>query len=209
MPTVNLGPAGDFVILAKTGISTVPDSVITGDIAVSPIAATAMTGFSLTADSSNTFSTSTQLVGQALAADYAVPVPAALTAAVSAMEAAYTDAAGRPNADGARINLGTGLLGGVFGGAAFPLTPGIYTFATDVEIQSDIFFNGSATDIFIIQMTGNLVQVAGTRVNLAGGALAKNIFWQLAGFVEVRVGAHLEGVLLVKTMVLFMTFKKK
>jgi hypothetical protein len=40
---VELLSAEDYVILAKSGISTVPDSVITGDIAVSPIAAEAMT----------------------------------------------------------------------------------------------------------------------------------------------------------------------
>ena len=40
---VNIGTAGNYAILAETGISTVPDSVITGDIGVSPIVATAIT----------------------------------------------------------------------------------------------------------------------------------------------------------------------
>jgi hypothetical protein len=44
---VELGAAGKFAILAKSGISTVPASVITGDIGVSPIDSTSMTGFSL------------------------------------------------------------------------------------------------------------------------------------------------------------------
>ena len=39
---VDLGTAGNYAILAKTGISTVPASVITGNIAVSPIAGAAM-----------------------------------------------------------------------------------------------------------------------------------------------------------------------
>ena len=57
---VDLKDAGDYVIIAKSGIDTyVPySSIITGDIAVSPITATAMTGFSLTLDSSTQFSTS-------------------------------------------------------------------------------------------------------------------------------------------------------
>src|SRR5665647_2180802 len=58
---VSLGTAGQFAILAKSGISTVPTSDITGDIGVSPIAATAITGFSLIADSTNVFSTSVQV----------------------------------------------------------------------------------------------------------------------------------------------------
>ena len=44
---VNLGSAGNFVVLAKSGISTTGSTAITGDIGVSPIAATAITGFGL------------------------------------------------------------------------------------------------------------------------------------------------------------------
>jgi hypothetical protein len=61
------------------------------------------------------------------------------------------------------------------------------------------------TDVFIIQMTGNLIQAANYNVILSNGALAKNIFWQVSGEVTVGAGAHLEGILLVKTEVLFET----
>jgi hypothetical protein len=203
---VELLTAENYVILAKSGISTVPDSVITGDIAVSPIAGEAMTGFNFTADSSGEFSTAGQLIGRAYASDYTATTPVLLTTAVSAMEAAYTDAAGRVNPDAARINLAAGLL------ADLTLTPGVYTFGTDVEINLDIFFEGSGdgagqgeTDVFIIQISGNLIQAANKNVILTGGALAKNIFWQVAGYVEVGEGAHLEGILLVQTGVTFVT----
>jgi len=93
---VGLGSAGNFVVLAKMGISTVPPSHLTGDIGLSPSAASFVTGFSLVADATNVFSTSTQVVGKVFAADYAVPTSSRLTTAVSNMEAAYTDAAGRP-----------------------------------------------------------------------------------------------------------------
>ena len=92
---VNLGTAGSFAILSKSGISTVPTSRVTGDIGVSPIARIAITGFSETMDSTNTFSTSTQVVGKIYAADYTPPTPSNMTTAVSDMEIAYTDAAGR------------------------------------------------------------------------------------------------------------------
>ena len=114
----DLGTAGDYVILTKSGISTVPDYVITGNIGVSPIAATALTGFSLTLDSGGQFSTSIQLHsppgGKVYAVNYSPPTPAILSTAVSNMETAYTDAAGRLNPDPERINLGGGVLGGVF-----------------------------------------------------------------------------------------------
>jgi len=204
-----LSCAGDYVILAKSGISTVPQSVITGDIAVSPIAAAAMTGFSLTADATNEFSKSTQITGKMFAATYAPPIPAYLTTAVSAMEAAYTAAAGRVNPVAARVNFGTGNLGvgGFFGGAEAPLTRGIYTWTTDVTIGSEIVFQGTGTDtdVFILQITGNVLAVPNVNIKLTNGALAKNIFWQIAGHVEAGEGAHLEGIFLVKTAVLFKT----
>jgi hypothetical protein len=210
---VDLLTAGDYVILTKTGISTVPDSVITGDIAVSPAAATYMTGFSFTADSSGTFSTSAQITGSAYAANYGTPIPYKLTTAVGEMETAYTNAAGRTNNNATRIDLGTGVLGGVgFGDATTPLTPGVYTFGTDVNIAETIYFEGTGhgddegeTDVFIVQMTGNLNQAANKNVVLSNGALAENIFWQVAGAVTVGEGAHMEGILLVKTAVLFKT----
>jgi hypothetical protein len=201
---VNLGTAGDFVILAKTGISTVPNSVITGNIGVSPITGTAMTGFDLILVGVS--STSTQVNGELYAADYADPTPTKMITAVGAMETAFTDAAGRANANAARINMGTGLLGGVKpGGPTDQLTPGVYTFSTNVLSTGDIHFKGSETDIFIIQIAGNLILAANDRVTLEGGALAKNIFWQVAGYAEVGAGAHMEGILLVKTAVTFIT----
>jgi hypothetical protein len=204
--------AEDYVILAKSGISTVPNSIITGNIAVSPIAAEAMTGFSLSRDSSGKFSTSPQVDGKLFAANYHPPTPALLATAVSNMEAAYTDAAGRLNPDAARINLGGGVLGLDFGGENAMLTPGVYTHDKDVNLDHDIYFQGSGdlegqgdTDIFIIQVAGNLEQISHSMVHLENGALAKNIFWQVAGHVVVGVDAHMEGILLVQTDVLFET----
>ena len=76
---VNLGTAGNYVILTKTGITTTGTTQIVGDIAVSPVAATYITGFGLIADSSNVFSTSPVVTGKIYAADYAVPTPTNLT----------------------------------------------------------------------------------------------------------------------------------
>ena len=92
---VPLGKAGEYVILAKSGISTTGVTAVTGSLGLSPAAASFITGFSLIADSTNVFSTSSLVTGRVYAADYAVPTPANLTTAVSDMEAAYTDAAGR------------------------------------------------------------------------------------------------------------------
>ena len=103
---VNLGTAGNYVILTKTGISTTVGTSITGDIGVSPCAASCITGFGLILDGSGTFSTSPMVNGKVYAADYANPTPANLGTAVLNMQAAYTDAAGRPAGVGPNLNMG-------------------------------------------------------------------------------------------------------
>lgn len=194
---VSLGTAGNFVILSKTGISTVPSSVLTGDIGVSPIAHTAITGFSETADSSNTFSTSAQVVGKIYAADYAAPIPTTMTTAVGDMEIAYTDAAGRTLPD--FTELGSGAIGGK------TLVPGLYKWGTGVSISTDVTLSGGPDDVWIFQIAGNITQAAATNVTLAGGALAKNIFWQPAGAVVIGATAHFEGIILSKTLIAMQT----
>jgi hypothetical protein len=101
--------------------------------------------------------------------------------------------------DGARINLGAGLLDGV------TLTPGVYAFGTTVQLQGDIYFDGDADAIFIIQTMGHLIQDANYNVILLNGALAKNTFWQVAGQVRVGTLSHMGGILLVKNAVTFVT----
>jgi hypothetical protein len=57
---LNLGTAANYIILTESGISTTAGSAITGNIAVSPIASTAITGFGLVANvTTATFTTST------------------------------------------------------------------------------------------------------------------------------------------------------
>jgi hypothetical protein len=203
---IDLGSAKEFVILAKSGISTVAESSITGDIGVSPIAATAITGFSLVKQT-GPFSTSTQIAGGsvAYAADYAAPTPTTLTTAVSDMEAAYSEASQRSNDNNERINIGNK---GDIGGMTF--SPGVYTFTDDIMISDDIIFAGDEDDVFIVQTTGNILQADNTKVFLKDGegtveVKASNIFWQIAGHVTVGAGSHMEGILLVKENALFET----
>ena len=193
--TVNLGKSGDYVILSKTGISTTGNTKVTGDIGVSPAAAGYITGFSLTAPPSF-YSTSALVVGKVYAADYASPTPAKLTASVLAMQAAYTDAAGRaPDF----TELGTGNIGGM------TLRSGVYKWSTNVLAPANVTLSGSSTDIWIFQIAGNLTLASGVRITLSGGALAKNIFWQVAGIADLGTTSHLAGNVLSKTAIVLKT----
>jgi len=191
---VDLGSAGNFAILAKSGITNVPTSAITGDIGVSPITYAAITGFALTPvvpDGSNTFSTSAQVTGKVYAADYAVPTPAKMTTAVLDMEAAYTDAAGRtlPHF----TELGAGNIGGL------TLAPGLYKWSSCVTIPTDVTLSGGPDDVWIFQIAGTLDISSATSVILSGGAQAKNIFWAVAGVVALGTTSEFKGNILAKT----------
>jgi hypothetical protein len=189
---VNLAMAGNFVILAMSGISTVPASAVTGDLGLSPAAASYITGFSLTADHTNVFSTSPQVTGQVFASDYAVPTPTNLTAAISDMELAFTDAAGRaPDV----TELGAGNIGGM------TLTRGVYKWGTGLLIPTDITLNGSGTDVWIFQIAQDLTMASATNVALTGGAIPENIYWQVSGAVDLGTTAHFEGIILSQTAI--------
>jgi hypothetical protein len=194
--SVDLGTSGNFVILAKSGVSTVPQSAVTGNIGVSPIARGGLTGFSTIMDVSNTFSTSTQVLGKLYAADYASPSPVKLRTAVLDMQAAYTNAAGRaPN----YTELGAGNIGGM------TLSPGTYKWSTGVLIPTNVTLKGGPNDVWIFQIAGTVTQASATRVILAGGAQSRNIFWQAAGVVAIGTTAHMEGVVLAQTAITLAT----
>ncbi len=194
---VELASAGDFVLLAKAGISTTGSTLVTGDIGVSPIALTAVTGFNETLDASGEFATSALVVGRIYAANLEVPTPTLMTAAISDMETAYTDAAGRTMPD--ETEYAAGLIGGR------NLAPGLYTWGTAVDIDTDLTLTGNATDVWILQIAQDLTLANGVSVKLAGGALPENVFWQVAGDVTLGTTSVMNGIVLSKTAVVMNT----
>jgi hypothetical protein len=189
---VNLGTAGTYVILAKSGISSVPTSAVTGDIGVSPSAATYITGFSLTADATNVFSTSPQVTGHVFASDYATPTPSNLTTAVADMQLAFTDAAG---AAPKVTELGAGNIGGM------TLSPGVYKWSSGLLIPTSVTLAGSATDYWIFEIAQGLTVSNATNVTLSGGAVASHVVWQVSGQVTLGTTARFVGIVLGQTSI--------
>ena len=189
---INLGTADDFVILSKTGIATTGTTSVVGNIGVSPVSASYITGFGLIMDSGTEFATSSLVTGQVFAADYLIDTPVYLTTAVADMMTAYTDGAGR-TAD--FTELYTGDLSGK------TLASGVYMWSNDVLINTDSTLDGSSTDIFIFQIAGTLTMAANTQITLTGGILPENIFWVVADTVAIGSGADFQGVILSMTNV--------
>jgi hypothetical protein len=184
---VDLGTAGTFAILSKTGVTDVYASAVTGNVGSSPITGAAI------------LLRCNEVSGTIFSVNAAGPLPCTVTAApfltlaVLDMEIAYLDAAGRSSPDFTEV--GAGEIGGL------TLTPGLYKWGTGVKISNDVTLTGGPDDVFIFQVAGTLLQASATRVTLAGGAQAKNVFWQVAGGVAIGTTAHFEGVVLAKTNV--------
>jgi hypothetical protein len=182
---VNLGVAGNFVILSKTGITDVYKSSITGNIGTSPITGAAI------------LVRCTEVAGTIYTVDAAGPLPCRvtsatmLTTAVSNMQTAYTDAAGRSNPD--FLNLGAGNIGGK------TLSPGLYKFTSAVVIPTDVTISGGPNDVWIFQVAGTLKMSSAVKITLKSGAQAKNIFWQVSGAVTLGTTSHFEGNILGQT----------
>jgi hypothetical protein len=196
---VDLSTAGAYSILTKTGVSTTGATHVQGNIGVSPIASTAITGFGLKR-TAPTYATSSLVTGRIFAPNYAAPTPAHLTSAVSAMLTAYNDAAGRKNPT--KIALGAGNIGGL------TIMPGLYKWSSNVNIPSNVTLSGNENAIWIFQIAGTLNVSSGKRVILAGGALDKHIYWQVAGATTLNTTAVLHGTVLDKTAIVMKTGAK-
>lgn len=186
-PAVNLRTAGRFAVLTKTGVTDVFASRITGDVGASPITGLAI-GLTCAEVTGTIYTANLAGPGRFRVADATL-----LTRAVSDQEAAYTDAAGRTNPD--YVNVGAGQIGGR------TLSPGVYSWTSGLSITNDITLSGGPNDVFIFQVAGALSQAPAKKVILAGGAPARNVFWQTTGAVTIGTTAHIEGTILSKTMI--------
>jgi len=192
---VNLGTAGDFSILTKSGISTTGITSVAGDIGVSPAAATAITGFGLIMDTNGQSSHTPIVTGKVYASDYAAPTPAKMTTAVNDMETAFTTANGlttpAPIVD---------LYNGDISGRTLP--PGLYKWGTGVLISNaGVTLSGGPNDTWVFQISQDLIVNNSAIVTLLGGAQAKNIFWVVSGQANLGTNTDFSGIILSKTLI--------
>jgi hypothetical protein len=133
--TVELGVAGNFAILSKSGITNVSPTLIDGDVGTSPITGAAL------------HLTCPEVTGEVYVVDAAGPAckitsSSMLTKAVENMQTAYSDAAGRNDPD--FKDLGAGAIGGetLTPGRALPTLPlpqrDVLTIDTHVQQHHDV-----------------------------------------------------------------------
>jgi len=196
-PIVDLGTAGNYVILAESGISTTGVTQVTGNMGINPAAATFITGFGLILPAGSSFSTSSLVVGKVYAPDYAAPTPANLVTATGDMHTAYT------TANGLVVPAPTNeFMAGNLNGQT--LTAGIYKWSSNVGVTNGIILDGGGDNCatFIFQIAGDLTVANSAIITLQNGAQAKNIFWVVAGSGAVLgTGVDFSGNILCKTLI--------
>jgi hypothetical protein len=81
------------------------------------------------------------------------------------------------------------------------LKPGVYKWGTGLLIPKDVTLDGSNKGVWIFQIAQDLTINSGVKVRMSGGALPQNVFWQVAGLVDIGTTAHCEGIVLTQTSV--------
>ena len=182
---VDLGSAAHFTILAGAAITTTGGGIINGDVGASPISGTAI------------HLTQAQVNGTIYAVDAAGPAgsvidAALLLAAKGDLTTAFNDAAGRmPTPSGPFLNPGAGNIGGL------SLIPGLYKFTGTASIAgSDVTLTGGPDDVWIFQIAADLQVGSTVQVILAGGAQARNIFWQVGTSATIGTFAVFKGTIM-------------
>ena len=153
LQAVNLTCSADFAILAgSTVTNTGPTIINNGDLGLSP--GSAVTGFP-----PGTINGGVIRINDVAANN-----------AKLCLTTAYNDAAGRTTAP---ITV-AGNIGGQ------TLVPGLYKSTSTLAISSgDLTLAGPAEGVWIFQVASTLDTTPGRKVILSGGALAKNVFWQV------------------------------
>jgi hypothetical protein len=171
-PQVALGSAADLVVLAGATVTNTGPTVITGaDLALSP--GSAVTGFppgTLTPP-----------------AVMHVTDPTAAQAQVD-LTTAYIYTAGLP---------GGAVLPGDMSGLTF--TPGLYKTSSTVMLSAGnvtLDAQGDVNAVFIFQVASTLTTIGGTHVVLAGGAQAKNVFWQTGSSATLGTNSIFKGTIM-------------
>lgn len=182
-PTVGLGTADSFAILAGSSVTDVPVSAITGDVGLSPAAW--VPGL-----------TCAEVTGTIYSVDASGPLPCRvtnaglLTTAKNDLTTAYNDAAGRT--PDTTFVAGDNQLGGQ------TLVAGVYRFgsATTANLIGNLTLNGSASDIWIFQATSDLVTASSSSVTFSGGAQACNVFWQVGSSATIGTNTSFAGTIM-------------
>lgn len=171
-PTVGLGTAAPFAVLAGSAITNTGPSVISGNIGLSP--GTSIVGFPPGVQSTGVTDQTTAVASQAK----------------NDTTTAYLDAAGRTPFTTVASDLG-----------GTTLLPGVYQTASAMALTGTVTLNGGgdAGAVFIFQAGSTLISASGSTVLLENGAQACNVFWQVGSSATLGTTSNFAGTILALT----------
>ncbi len=178
--TISLAGASDFAILAGSEVTNTGETVVTGDIGLSP--GTSIGGFP------PGILNGTEHINDAIADQAKLDI---ITA--------YNEAAAKTSAEAVTLS---GNIGGL------TLTPGLYFSTSSLSISSgDLTFDamGDANAVFIIQIASSFTTTSGRKVFLSGGASASNIFWNVGSSATFGTTSVMKGTILAVESITFNT----
>lgn len=178
--TISLAGASDFAILAGSEVTNTGETVITGDIGLSP--GTSIGGFP------PGILNGTQHINDDIANQAKLDIINA-----------YNEAAAKTSADAVTLS---GNIGGL------TLTPGLYFSTSSLSISSgDVTFDamGDANAVFIIQIASAFTTTSDRKVILSGGASASNIFWNVGSSATFGTTTVMKGTVLAVESITFNT----
>lgn len=177
-PTVGLGSATSFAVLAGSGITNTGPSVINGNIGSYPT--TSITGFP---------------PGLVNGTDHAGD--AVTQGAKTDLTTAYNDAAGRTPVTTVPTELGgTTLVPGVYRSAA-----GTFGITGTVTLNGQ----GDPNAVFVFQTGSTLITATGSSVSLIGSAQSCNVFWQVGSSATLGGSTSFKGTILALTSITLVT----
>ena len=156
----SLGASQSFAVLAYSTVTNTGNTVVTGDIGVSP--GSAITGFNMPGVYTGTFySGAPTLAGNAQ----------------TAAQAAYTNIATQTTT--------TDLTGQDLGGMT--LKPGVYNFSSSAGLTGTLTLDDSAdpNGVFIFKMGSTITTASYSKVVMKSGGKGPNVYWQVGSSATV------------------------
>lgn len=202
IPTIDLGVADEFSLLAATAIVTGASNVLPNNVgagaaitsgADNVISGNLYAGAAITTGAGNNISGSldagaaltvgaSNAISGAQAFDVATPITA-YSAAMAALDVAMADAISRPATLKATELGGTTLAAGIYS------TPTHFTLTGTLTLDA----KNDSNSVFIMRSPGYVSTAAGSVVVLANGAKASNVFWVSGSYFSAGAGAVLAG----------------
>jgi hypothetical protein len=166
---VDLGSAAHFTILATSTVTTTGGGIINGDVGLSPAGSQGIPPAQINGTIYN---------GGPIAAQAQVDLNAAIIAASPAQ---------LPGG----INAGAELGGQTLVAGVYQSPSGAYGMTL-----KDLTLHGGPNDVWVFQMASTLTVGVGRKVILTGGALARNIFWQVGSSATLGTSSVFAGTIM-------------